>query len=252
MDLGLKGMKAIVTGGTRGIGRAIADTLAAEGAHVAVCARNASQVETTIAALKARGVTAFGQAVDVADGPALKGFVTAAIDALGGLDCLVSNASALAIGTAEEAFEKGFSIDVMGLVRSVEAALPALKASGRGSIVAISSISGVETSGPNAYAAVKAAQIPLIKGWAVALAGDNVRANAISPGTIYFDDGVWGMAKAHYPKAYEDALARNPMKRMGTPQEVANAAAFLASPAASFVTGVNFVVDGAMTRRVQL
>ncbi|MCP5432894.1 MAG: SDR family oxidoreductase [Alphaproteobacteria bacterium] len=252
MDLGLKGLKAIVLGGTRGIGRAIADTLAGEGTHVAVCARNGEEVAAALEALSARGVKAFGASVDIADGAALKAWIGTAIESLGGLDILVSNASALAIGTAEDAFAKGFAIDLMGFERAMEAAVPALKTSGKGSVVVISSISGVEVSGPNAYSSIKAAQIPLVKGYALALAKDNVRVNAVSPGTIYFEGGVWGMAKIHFPKAYEDALARNPMGRMGSPQEVANAACFLASPAASFVSGANFIVDGAYTRRVQL
>jgi 3-oxoacyl-[acyl-carrier protein] reductase len=252
MDLGLKGMKAVVTGGTRGIGRAIADTLADEGCDVALCARNTGQVDEAVAALGKRGVTAWGAAVDIADGEALKRFIDDAAAKLGGLDILVVNASALAIGADEKAFRNNFEVDVMGLARAADAAIPYLKKSGKGSITVISSVSAVEAQNPSAYAAMKAAQIPYIKGLSVALARDNIRANAVSPGTIFFEGGVWDMAKQHAPDMYKGALERNPMGRMGTPQEVANATVFLASPAASFVTGANLIVDGAITRRVQL
>lgn len=253
MDLGLKGLNAVVTGGTKGIGRAIAETLAAEGANVSICARSAAEVEQTVAALRARGVKAHGAAVDVADASALKDWVAASAAALGGVDIAVANVSALAIGQDEGSWQKEFEVDMMGTVRLVNAAMPWLEQSGgKGSIVVISSVSGREidfAAGP--YGTFKAALVHYTQGLAFQLAGKGIRANTVSPGNTYFPGGVWEQIQQGNPKLYAEALALNPTGRMGTPQEMANAAVFLASPAASFVTGTNLVVDGALTRGVQ-
>ena len=253
MDLGLKGLKAVVTGGTKGIGRAIVDTLAREGADVAFCARDAAGVAAAEARVSALGARAFGTALDIADAAALKAWVGEAAAALGGIDIVVANVSALAIGADEESWRRGFEVDMMGCVRLVEAAMPALEASAAGSIVTISSVSGREidfAAGP--YGAFKAALVHYTQGLAFQLAGKGIRANSVSPGNTYFEGGVWNQIKDGNPDLYRTALALNPMGRMGTPQEMANAAVFLASPAASFVTGTNLVVDGALTRGVQL
>ena len=253
MDLGLKGFKAVVTGGTKGIGRAIAQTLAAEGAQVAICARNADEVAASVAELAAQGVKAFGLAVDVADGPALAAWVNAAAAEFGGLDIVVANVSALAIAADEAAWRRGFEVDMMGTVRLVNAAMPYLEKSAKPAIVTISSVSGREidfASGP--YGAFKAAIVHYTQGLAYHLAGKGIRANSVSPGNTYFPGGVWSQIEQGNPEFFKMALGMNPTGRMGTPQEMANAAAFLASPAASFVTGTNLVVDGALTKGVQL
>lgn len=252
MDLGLKGAKVLVTGGTKGIGRAIAETFAAEGAHVGLCARNAAEVESAVAALKANGVSAFGSAVDVSDGPGLKAWVADMAAKLGGIDVVVANVSALAIGSDEESWAKGFATDMMGTVRLVDAAMPYLEQSQQPAIVTVSSVSGREidfAAGP--YGTFKAAIIHYTQGLAYQLAGKGIRANTVSPGNTYFEGGVWEQIKNGNPDLYNTALALNPTGRMGTPQEMANAVVFLASRAASFITGTNVVVDGALTRGVQ-
>jgi 3-oxoacyl-[acyl-carrier protein] reductase len=252
MDLGLKGKKAIVTGGTRGIGRAISDLLVEEGCSIGVCARNAGQVEEAVAAFKAKGVKAYGSAVDVADGNALKSFIAKTAEQLGGLDIFISNVSALGGGNDEAAWRKGFEIDVLGTVNGCETAVPFLEKSGAGSIVVIGTTAAVEVVGPRrSYSATKAAILPYIKSLAANLAAKNVRANVVSPGTIYFKGGVWNMVEQNMPDRYKQALGRNPMGRMGTPEEVANAAVFLASSRASFITGTNLICDGSITQRVQ-
>ena len=252
MDLGLKGAKVLVTGSTKGIGRAIAETFAAEGANVGICARNLADVDSAVAALKTQGVAAFGGSVDVSDGAALKAWVSDMASKLGGVDAVVANVSALSISQDEESWQKEFSTDMMGTVRLVDAAMPYLEKSNAGAIVTIASVSGREVdfaSGP--YGTFKAAIIHYTQGLAYQLAGKGIRANSVSPGNTYFEGGVWNMIKDNNPELYKTALALNPTGRMGTPQEMANAVVFLGSRAASFITGTNLVVDGALTRGVQ-
>jgi NAD(P)-dependent dehydrogenase (short-subunit alcohol dehydrogenase family) len=253
MDLGLKGKKVAVTGGSKGIGRAIAEGFAAEGASVSICARNAAEVEATVASLKAKGVKAFGQALDVADGPALTAWVAASADALGGLDALVCNVSALAVGDSAESWQKSFSVDMMHTVNAVQVAVPFLEKSSSGSIVLISSVSGFEVDfAAGSYGAIKAALIHYAKGLSRQLVGKGIRVNCVSPGNTYFDGGLWQWIEQNNPKLYADSLALNPTGRMAKPEEIARGVVFLASPASSFTTGTNLVIDGALTRGVQL
>ena len=252
MDLGLKGKRALVTGATKGIGRAIAFGLAAEGCDVAICARDAKAVAATVDELVRTGVRAHGAALDVSDAPALDAFVKDAAAALGGLDILVCNASALADGADAQAFRQAFEIDLMHTRNACEAALPFLEASPAGSIIAISSISGSEDYGygSSAYGAMKAALLFYMKSLARHVAAKQIRANTVSPGTTFFEDGFWDRVKHHDPEAYARALADNPMGRMGRPEEIADMVVFLSSARASFVSGANVVVDGTLTMRI--
>ena len=254
MDLQLKGKSAIVTGATRGIGRAIAEIFAEEGANVAICARKADEVAATVEALEAKGVKAFGRVVDISDGPALQAFVRAAGEALGGLDVLVSNASALVQGNAEADWRAMFEIDMLGAVRTWEAAQPLLtKAAtdkGDAAFLIISSVSAVNSDNPSSYGAMKAALIHFAKGVARSNAAAKVRCNVVSPGTVFFEDGVWGNVKRNMPGFFDQMIKRNPTGRMATPEEIAAATVFLASPRSAFTTGINMIVDGAITQRV--
>ena len=252
MDLGLKKLKAVVTGGTKGIGRAIAETLAAEGADVAFCARDAKGVNSAVDKLRSKGTRISGRALDVADGPALTAWVNDVAREFGGIDIVVANVSALSVSGDEASWRKTFEVDMLGAVHLVNAAMPYLEKSRHGAIVTISSVSGREidfAAGP--YGTFKAALIHYTQGLAFQLAPKGIRANSVSPGNTYFEGGIWNQIKDGNPKLYAEALALNPTGRMGTPQEMANAVAFIASPAASFVTGTNLVVDGALTRGVQ-
>ena len=252
MDLGLSGRRVLVTGATKGIGRAIAGLFAVEGANVAICARDKAEVAAAQLQIAAHGGRVFGAAVDVADGPAVADWVRNAAEALGGIDIVVPNVSALAVSGDEAAWKAGFETDIMGSVRVVGAAMPFLEASDAGSIVIISSVSGREVdfaAGP--YGAFKAALIHYAQGLAFQLAAKNIRANTVSPGNTYFPGGVWERIEQGNPELFAKSLALNPTGRMGTPAEVARAVVFLASPAASFITGTNLVVDGALTRGVQ-
>jgi 3-oxoacyl-[acyl-carrier protein] reductase len=252
MDLGLAGKKAFVTGATKGIGRAIAEHFVAEGVDVAICARNAAEVAETVSALRATGAKATGRALDVADGPALTTWVAAAAAELGGLDIVVANVSALAIGQDEASWKAEFDTDLMGTVRAVNAAMPFLEKSVAAAIVVIASVSGREVdfaAGP--YGVFKAALIHYAKGLSFQLAAKGIRVNALSPGNTYFPGGVWEKIEQGNPELFKQAMALNPTGRMGRPEEMARAVVFLASPAASFITGTNLVVDGALTRGVQ-
>ncbi|ORB25860.1 SDR family NAD(P)-dependent oxidoreductase [Mycolicibacterium parafortuitum] len=252
MDLGLAGKRFVVSGGTRGIGRAIVEGLLAEGASVAFCARTPEDVEQVQAQLKAGGATAVGAAVDVGDAAAVEAWVNAAAGMFSGLDGVVSNVSALAIPETHENWRTTFEVDLMGTVSMVDAALPYLLESDAGSIVTVSSVSGREVdfaAGP--YGTMKAAIIHYTQGLAFKLAAQGVRANSVSPGNTYFPGGVWPSIEENDPQLFAAALALNPTGRMATPQEVANAVVFLSSSAASFITGTNLLVDGALTRGVQ-
>lgn len=252
MDLGLTGRRFVVTGGTRGIGRAIVEGLLGEGASVAFCARTPEAVEQAQAELTAHGATAVGAVVDVGDAAAVAAWVNTVAGTFNGLDGVVANVSALAIPETHENWRASIEVDLMGTVGLVDVALPYLLESDAGSIVTISSVSGREidfAAGP--YGTMKAAIIHYTQGLAYKLAAQGVRANTVSPGNTYFPGGVWASIEQNDPELFAGALALNPTGRMATPQEVANAVVFLSSPAAGFITGTNLLVDGALTRGVQ-
>jgi len=254
MDLELKGKKAIITGGSRGIGRAIAETFAEEGCNVAICARNPDPLMEVVGALETKGVSAFGDTADITDEAALKGWVAHAEKQLGGIDILVSNVGAMAIGADRDSWQQNLSTDVLGLVHMVEAGLPYLEKAaeqhGDASIIAIGSTASVASPEPSSYGAMKAAMVHFIKGVARQNAAKNIRANIVSPGMVYFEGGIWHSIEQLAPDFFQTSLAKNPMGRMATPQEVASAVVFLASPRSSFTTGVNLNVEGALTERV--
>jgi NAD(P)-dependent dehydrogenase (short-subunit alcohol dehydrogenase family) len=252
MDLGLRGKKAIVTGATKGIGRAIVELLAAEGADIGFCARSEEEVEETRKSLLSKGVTVVGGAVNVKNADEYKAWLEKTATELGGCDIFVPNVSAGGGMDSEKNWYKNFEIDVMHTVRGCEALMEHLKKSGQGSIVIISSTNAIETfAAPMAYNALKAALITYGKQLSQFVGKHNVRVNTVCPGPIYFEGGAWEMIKNTQQKFYEATLRAMPNGRFGAPEEVARVVAFLASPAASLVTGANVVADNGFTKGVR-
>ncbi len=253
MNLKLKDKRILVTGGSKGIGRAICQGFLEEGAVIEFCARNVEQVAQAECDLSSFG-SIKGSAVDVTDAAGLATWVNEAAGRMGGIDCVVSNASALSVGAADENWQIGFDVDLMGTQHLITAAVPHLEQaasqSGDASVLMISSTAAAETTSVNAYGAVKAAMLHLNKGMARQYAAAGIRFNSVSPGTIYCEGGVWNKVEQSMPEMYQQTLGRNPMGRMGTPEEVANTVVYLSSPLSSFTTGANLVIDGALTQRV--
>lgn len=254
MDLGLAGKKALVTGASRGIGRAVVERLVAEGMQVGICARNADGIELAVKELGPNGEV-IGAAVDASDQPALAAWVQEYGERLGGVDVIVSNASALGgIPHTPEGWRRNFEVDVMSAVTFVDAALPFLRASDAGSIVQIGTITAVEyhhyPGGGLSYGPLKAALVNYVSQLAKELGPEGIRANAVSPGPIYIDGGSWDRIRQKKPDYYELNRARHPSGRFGRAEEVANVVAFFASPQASWVSGQNLVVDGGFTLRI--
>ncbi|HSD78686.1 MAG TPA: SDR family oxidoreductase [Solirubrobacteraceae bacterium] len=252
MDLGLQGKVALVTGATRGIGRAIAAALAREGCALAICARSEEEVYGTVSALeREHGVAVFGAAIDVADAAALAAFVDDAAATLGGLDVAVANAGgssggpSLAASTTDE-WVATYALNAGHAATLFRASAPHLRARGGGALLVVSSISGSRPSPRAQYGAAKAAEHALAASLARELATDGIRVVSLSPGSILFPGGGWDATRERDPERFEAWVARAfPFGRLGTAEEVADVAAFLASPRASWVSGTDVVVDGA-------
>jgi NAD(P)-dependent dehydrogenase (short-subunit alcohol dehydrogenase family) len=252
MDLGLKGLNAVLAGASKGIGRATAEALAAEGCNVAICARGQDTVDATVTSLKAKGVKAIGQSIDMTDAAAYAGWVQSAAEELGGCDIFISFASAGGGPASEETWKKVFDLDLMATFRGIQAALPFIEKSKSGSIIAVSSTAALEDFfGPQAYNALKAAVINYASALSQQLAPKGIRVNTVSPGPVFIEGGSWDLIKTHMTPLYDQTIKAVPMGRLGTGEEVAKAIAFMASPACPFMTGTNVVIDGGVTKRVQ-
>jgi 3-oxoacyl-[acyl-carrier protein] reductase len=250
MNLELKDKNCIVVGGSRGIGRSIAIGLASEGANVAICARQESALRATEGKLVDQGVKAYAAPCDIADPDALLRFLRDSRNALGDIDVLVHNASALAVGPDLEDWNSSIKVDLMAAVHACDEVIPWMIETGGGTILLVSSNSGLECdpSPDYGYTAAKAALIAYAKKLAVMHATKGIRANAIAPGSIDFPGGFWEGIKREQPKVYDSVRSAIPSGRFGTPEEVADVAVFLCSPRSFWVSGECVSVDGAQHR----
>jgi NAD(P)-dependent dehydrogenase (short-subunit alcohol dehydrogenase family) len=250
MDLGLTGKKAIIVGAARGIGMVTAEILAREGCDLAITARSEDGVKDAVANLRKYGTKVIGSAVNVKKADDYKAWLAETIDELGACDILVPISSSGGGMGSEKYWHNAFEVDVMGPVRAVEAVLPGMTERKTGSIVLIATTSAGEAmGGPQAYNAMKASLITWGKQLALAHGKDGIRVNVVSPGPVEFEGGNWDMIKGTMEKFYASTLRQQPQGRLGTPEEIARAICFLASPAASWCNGSHLVVDGGYTNR---
>ncbi len=247
MDLGLRDKVAIVTGGSRGIGRSIALGLAEEGCRMAICARGEERLRETEAELRERGVEALGVVADMTQGEDVDRLVAEAMARFGRIDILVNNAGGSAAGDADEAWDAVYRMNILAAVRATRACVPHMRASG-GSIVHIASIWGREAGGAPTYNAMKAAMVSHAKAMALELAPE-IRVNSVAPGSTAFPGGSWSRRQEEDPQGMRRFVEQGiPMGRFGRPEEIANVAVFLCSERASWVTGACVNVDGGQTR----
>jgi 3-oxoacyl-[acyl-carrier protein] reductase len=248
MDLGLRDRGVVITGGSRGLGRSIALRFAEEGASVAICARGERSLRAVETELQAHGVKTYAEACDVGVPAVLDAFLEHARNALGAVDILVNNASAFGQRDDEATWERSVQVDLMAAVQATRKVVPWLEERGGGAIIHISSVSGLEGGWPAPYSVAKAGLVSHAKAKAVELAPRRIRVNAVAPGSIEFPDGAWARVKERKRELYERVLATIPGGRMGTPDEVADAVAYLASARASWITGICLRVDGGQYR----
>lgn len=249
MDLGLAGKKALVTGSTKGLGRAIAETLLAEGASVAICARDADGVAAAVEEMSSMGQVV-GSAVDAGDLSQVEGWIASSAEQLGGIDIYVHNTSGKPQRKLED-WVNNHNIDLVSLVGGVAAAKEAL-ADGGGSLISIgtSAVGEHFASGSGSYSAFKAAVTNWTLGQAQVLGAQGIRCNVVSPGPIMVEGGDWDGIRQGMPEFFEATQKTHPGGDIGEPQDVANAVAFLASPAAKHINGANLTVDGGFMKRV--
>ncbi|HEY7293475.1 MAG TPA: SDR family oxidoreductase [Dehalococcoidia bacterium] len=249
MDLGLSGKSAIVTGSSRGIGKAIALALAREGCSVTVCARGAEALQDAAGEIRSEGGIVHAVAADVTDPADIERIVAEAKQQFGGVDILVNNAGGAVPGDDDAAWQRAIDVNLMAAVRASRLVLPLMRERGGGVICHITSIWGRESGGGMPYNAVKAAMTSHAKALSNQAAKDNIRVFSLAPGSIIFPGGGWERATQANPEAMKQFVAQNiPMGRFGRPEAVGDVVAFLVSPRGEWVTGASIVVDGGQSK----
>jgi 3-oxoacyl-[acyl-carrier protein] reductase len=257
MDLGLDGKVALVTGASRGIGRAIALGLSAEGCAVVLCARGAADLDAAVAEARARrggaGAAALGVVADVTTAAGAAAVVDAAVAAHGGVDVVVNNVGGSGArdfaSATEDDFRAVLDRNLFPALRVSQAALPHLRRRGGGVIVMIASIYGRESGGGPSYNVAKAGEIALAKAMARELARDGIRVLSVAPGSVLFPGGGWDRRQKADPEGIAAFVARDiPSGRFGRPEEIADVVTFLCSPRAGWITGACIPVDGGQSR----
>ncbi len=252
MDLGLTGKRALVPGSTKGILRHVVEQLVDEGCEVAICSRSPETVARALRELSGGRGNVFGRACDVLDKDDYESWIGEMAEAMGGVDIFIAGVSAGGGDDSEKNWWKNFEVDVLSTVRGCEAVVPQMQQAGGGAITLVGTTASLETFGtPQAYNALKGSLLVYGKQLSQSVGRDKIRVNSVSPGPIYFEGGVWAMLKDTMARWFEKTLRDHPQGRMGTPEEVASCIVFLSSPAASWVSGTNMVVDGGFTKRVQ-
>jgi 3-oxoacyl-[acyl-carrier protein] reductase len=249
MDLGLQNKVVVITGASRGIGHAIALTCAAEGAHLAICARGQEGIDETLTEIRAQGVQAFGQAADVTQATTIERFIQASAEKLGGIDILINNVGGSKgkglLGSTDEEWVGTFDANLFHTVRVSRACIPYMQQRGGGSIIIISSISGHKPSPSLQYGTAKAAEIFLSSALALELGPFRIRVNTVCPGSVLFPGGGWARTQQRDPAGFQTFQTEEfPLGRLATPEEIARVVTFVASPAGSWINGAMIPVDG--------
>ncbi len=255
MDLALDGKVAMITGGSRGLGRQCALALGREGCAVAICGRSVDQVRTTTAELNGLGIRAHGSQADVTDADDAARFLRETTDALGAPDILVNNVggrrgSVLFDETTMEQFIEGLEVNLLSAVRLTKLALPHMQAQGWGRVINIASIYGREHGGSVDYMTGKAGMIAFSKHLALQLAQSGVLVNCVAPGSIDFPGSSWDrFQQNNTPEVVDEFIDRNlPMGKFGWPEPIGETVAFLASDRANLITGACINVDGGQSK----
>jgi 3-oxoacyl-[acyl-carrier protein] reductase len=243
--LDFTGRRVLIAGGSKGIGRAMALAFASAGACVSVCARGEAGLAALRADAAALGLAVHTASADLSRLDDIARWLGDAAQALGGIDVLVNNATGYGMADDEAGWEASLNVDLMSAVRASRLALPWLQQSADACILNLASIAAQQPRpGGAPYAAAKAALMHYTTSQALALAPQRIRVNAIAPGSIEFEDGLWARRREQDPELYRNTLAKIPFGRFGEPAAIANAALFLCSPLAGWITGHTLNVDG--------
>jgi len=246
MDLGIRNKNVIIAGGSRGIGRSIAECFSEEGANIAICGRSEISIEETLRLLGKKSKT-MGKSLNIEDKNKFQGWIKEIEQEWGGIDIFIWNISA-----QSKEWSESFNVDILSCINSIEYILPLLEKSPSPSIVSIGSqTSSLSKPRYKAYPAMKVTLLHYMSSLSKELISKGIRVNTVSPSEVEYPGGIWDRIRTETPKKYEQAIQRSPLRRFAKPEEVARTVVFIASPAASFISGANILVDASSRDHVQ-